>query len=85
MIRILSVIVFILFSLATNGIAKEEPVVRIRANNPLILKLQIEVKCDWNGKNYKYHRFIVLQKKSLSTVEIPHDLNNCELWPKILW
>ena len=59
----------------------------IHAFNPYRLKINLEIKCDFNRKqqDYTYHQFIMVYGKSDTRIVTPSNLKYCEIWPKIIW
>lgn len=76
------------FTLAYSSPGEHKPnQVQIIANNPYSLRVQLEVKCDWNGKErkYSYYKKIEINGKSKTILLVPGHMKKCEIWPKIKW
>lgn len=50
--------------------------------NPFGIGASIELKCDWNGKSFTYHRYYKLPKKGKVKFLLPYN-SKCQLWPHL--
>ena len=50
--------------------------------NPVRYDLQLEIKCNWNGKKFSHRRFYNLNGKSKVKILIP-DGSKCQIWPSL--
>jgi len=86
--KIVLIVVFIVFSVVCWAQKElKTNYVKLTAFNCYKLDVSIEIKCDWNGikKQYRFYKKITIFGKKNTTINVPNNLNSCELWPKIKW
>ena len=49
-------------------------------NNPFGIAINIEFKCNWNGKKFTYLKNLVLKERSKYTIIVPKN-SMCQIWP----
>jgi hypothetical protein len=49
-------------------------------NNPFNIKAILELKCNWDGKKFRHHRFYRLLGNSRVEIIMPNN-SKCQLWP----
>lgn len=65
--------------------AKADNTIRITAYNPYRLSVRLEVKCDhdWKTNRFTFHRFIDVPGKQNTIIQVPNNMRDCQIWPKI--
>ena len=64
----------------------ERDTVSLQVSNPYKFDAEIEIKCDWNGKEYLFYRKMLFKGKEITTVTMPNTIKVCQLWSHInLW
>ena len=78
---------FLIVGMSRHSGAAPQQVTQIRVDNPYRITLQAEIKCDWDWKQkkYKLHQWILIRKKSQTTITVPSGMRLCEFWPAIKW
>jgi len=54
--------------------------IKVIVYNPFNIRAKLELKCNWNGKIFRYHKYYRLPKKSKVEIIIPNN-SRCQLWP----
>jgi len=54
----------------------------ITVYNPFNMWAELELKCNWDGKKFRWRRLYSLPGRSHVMVTIPNN-SKCQLWPKI--
>jgi hypothetical protein len=67
--------------LKTVTIQKQEVVLSV--SNPYSFNVDMEIKCDWTGKNYRMYKRMLFKKKQITYLKVPSNLKRCELWPHV--
>lgn len=77
----------ILVGLAKGEMFNKNNNTKIIAYNPYSMKVELEVKCDYNSKRgeFTYHRFFVIPKKSNVVIVVPNLLKECQVWPHVIF
>jgi hypothetical protein len=75
----MKVIIFIICLLSIGFIS---PKTTIEINNPTSFSIELLLKCNWDGREWKHLKTYNLKRKSKIVVYIPN-ASKCQLWPKI--
>ena len=64
---------------------KADNTIRITAYNPYRLSVRLEVKCDhdWKTNRFLFHKFIDVPGKQDTVIQVPNNMRDCQIWPKI--
>jgi hypothetical protein len=85
------ILFFVLFQINGNAKIDESDketknTVSLQVSNPYKFDAEIEVKCDWDGKEYLFYRKLFFRGKEVTTIVMPSNIRKCEMWPHInLW
>ena len=61
-------------------------IIKITTYNPYSIGCQLELKCfDWKLGKFTFHKFIEIQGKQNTVIYVPNSVQDCQIWPKILW
>jgi len=82
-VSLISCCIILMGAVAAITIAKgsekyEKSVIEI--HNPFHISVNIEMKCNWDGKRFRHHKFFRLNGKSKIVFSIPNS-SNCQFWP----
>ncbi len=81
-VGIISVIVLFVVSLLTQLYAAKPNTSELMIYNPFRIGVNIELKCNWNGKRFAYRQYYKLSKRSKVKILLPHN-SKCQLWPHL--
>lgn len=60
--------------------------VELAVKNSLSFNVETLVKCDWDGKKYRFQKTFLIAKRSITSIELPTTLRRCEVYSSIkLW
>lgn len=84
LITIISLLL-VLFSIAVFADDYYSKNTQIIVHNPYILKVSLELKCDWNSatKKYNFHRNFYIKGKHSTVIVVRNKQKICEIWPKV--
>lgn len=83
--KIITLILFLFILLFPNNNEADDNFITITTYNPYMLRVRLEVKCDFRNGDFTFHKFFHISSKDKTIISMPNNFKDCQIWPYVIF